>query len=99
MKTKLKIDLLKNGIDTKNLSSIIANHNSGINPVSLDDISSWLWCQRSIWDVCKSTNAHAEKDEYEDSKLLVKENDEVIAIIEEIEIHELQEEENSLTVG
>jgi len=90
MKKKLKIDLLKNGSDTAHLCKIVANHNGGLNPVSLDDISSWLWVSRSIYDINKMDDIFAQKDEEEPNKLTIIQGGKCIAVIEEMEMHELE---------
>ncbi len=89
MKKKLKIDFLKNGSDSDKLTKLVANHNGGLNPVSLDDIASYMWCLRSIWGVNKDNNVHAIKQEDEPNKLFINEDGATYCIIEEIELHEL----------
>jgi len=98
MKKKLKIDFLNDGSDADKLTKIVANHNGGLNPVSLDDISSWLWCLRSIWETNKDKNIHAFRDEDEPNKLLIMQSGKVYCIIEEIELHELAENKKEAVI-
>tara|TARA_R110000868_G_scaffold30213_1_gene112061 strand:- start:400 stop:714 length:315 start_codon:yes stop_codon:yes gene_type:complete len=90
--TKLKFSIEKDFSDIKELTLIIANHNGRINPVSLDDISSWLWALRSIWPTNRTKDIHAVKYEAEPNKLYIMEEKKCVATIEEIELHELQPE-------
>ena len=96
MKKKLKADFLRNGSDSDKLTKLIASHNEGINPVSLDDIASYLWCLRSIWEVNKNRNTHAIKEETEPNKLFISEDGKIYCVIEEIEVNELADELNGL---
>jgi hypothetical protein len=89
---KLKFSIEENFSDIKELTLIIANHNGGINPVCLDDISSWLWTLRSIWPTNRGRDIHAVKDEAEPNKLFIMEEKKWVATIEEIELVELQPE-------
>ena len=89
--TKLKFSIEKDFSDIKELTLIIANHNGGINPVCLDDISSWLWALRSIWPTNRSKDIHAVKDETEPNKLFIMEEKKCVATIEEIELVEFNE--------
>jgi hypothetical protein len=98
MKKKLKADFLRNGSDSDKLTKLIASHNEGINPVSLDDIASYLWCLRSIWDVNKNRNTHAIKEETEPNKLFISEDGNIYCIIEEVEIYELSENEKEAVI-
>lgn len=91
--TKLKIEFEKEFSDLGNLSLIVANHNGGINPVSLDDISSWLWLLRSLFTINRTKNIHAKKIEGE-SKLYIMQDNECAATIEEIELLPLETEDD-----
>lgn len=103
MKKKLKIDLLYKGQENENLSTILAQHNAGVNPVSLDDIASYLWVRRSILE---SYLKPKDKNDYgndvhglfiDDDKtvLHIMEKGKCVATIEEIEVHELEETESN----
>jgi len=99
MKKKLKIDLLYKGQENENLTTIIAQNNAGVNPVSLDDIASYLWVRRSLFEMyCNPTkdepflkNVHAMFEEDDKTKLLIMEKGKCVAVIEEVEIYELSE--------
>jgi len=93
----MEFTIEKNFSDIKELTQIIANHNGGVNPVCLDDISSWLWALRSLWPTNRDKDIHAAKDESEPTKLFIMQDKKCVAVIEEIEIHELQPENDSLT--
>ena len=94
MKTKLRVDIEKEFSDMKELSLIIANHNGGINPVCLDDLSSWLWALRGIWPTNRDKDIHFAKNEDEPNKLFLMESKLCVATVEEVEIEELVASEN-----
>ena len=79
MKTKLKFTIEKDFSDIKELTLIIANHNGGINPVCLEDISSWLWTLRSLWQTNRDKDIHAVKDEKESNKLFIMQEKKCVA--------------------
>jgi hypothetical protein len=93
MKKKLKIDFLKRGSDIEAIAKIVANHNGGINPVSLEDICSYLWVLRSIHELNKNKDAYAHRDENDPDKLWITEDGgkSFYCTIEEIEVHELDD--------
>jgi hypothetical protein len=90
--TKLKFSIEKEFSDIKELTQIIANHNGGINPVCLEDIASWFWVLRSIWPTNRTKDIHAVKYEGDPNKLMIMEDKKCVAVIEEMEITELQPE-------
>lgn len=92
MKKKLKIDILAKGQDLENLVLIVARHNEGNNPVSLEDIASYLWARRSTLDYYKTVDLHGSFEDESNTKLLIKEGEKVFAVIEEIEVYELDGE-------
>jgi len=99
MKKKLKIDLLYKGQENENLAVIIGQHNSGVNPVSLEDIASYLWVRRSIlesYGSCTKTDpynkdVHGSFLDDDKTKLYINEKNKCVAIIEEIEVTPLNE--------
>lgn len=97
MKKKLKIDLLYKGQENENLATIIAQNNAGVNPVSLEDISSYLWVRRSIHELylSDSRDLYGQFEDDDKTKLLVMEKGKCVAVIEEIELHELAENETN----
>jgi hypothetical protein len=98
MRKKLKIDFLYKGQENENLATIVAQHNAGKNPVSLEDIASYLWVRRSVHDLY--LNDEGGKDVYgqftddDKTKLHIMEKGKCVAILEEIELHELEPEIN-----
>ena len=99
MKKRLKIDFLKTGAENENLTKIVASHNGGKCPVSLDDIASWLWCERGRWpSVNLEADKYAKREETEPNKLFITEDGgkTFTCIIEEIEVNELADDLNGL---
>lgn len=96
MKKKLKIDFLYKGQENENLSTIITQNNAGVNPVSLDDIASYLWVRRSVHDLYLKSDGgrdvYASFPEDDKTKLLIMEKGKCVAVIEEVEIYELSNE-------
>jgi hypothetical protein len=96
MKKKLKIDLLYKGQENENLATIIAQNNAGVNPVCLQDIASYLWVRRSIHELYlkgdDGKDIYAELEEDNETRLMVYEKGKVVAVIEEIEVYELNNE-------
>ena len=96
MKKKLKIDFLYKGQENENLATIIAQNNSNKNPVSLEDIASYLWVRRSIFELYLDDeggkDVHGTFTDDDKTKLHIMEKGKCVAVIEEIELHELQTE-------
>jgi len=91
MKKKLKIDFLGSCQETEQLALIISANNGGTNPVSLRDIASYLWTKRYL-SYLKSHDVFGKFEDDEETKLYIMEDKKCVAVIEEIELHELSKE-------
>ena len=92
MKKKLKIDFLGSCQETEALAFIITANNSGSNPVSLEDISSYLWVRRFL-SYIKNHDVFGKFEDDDKTKLYIMEDNKCVAVIEEIELHKLNEDD------
>ena len=88
MKKKLKIDFLGSCQETEQLALIISANNGGTNPVSLRDIASYLWTKRYL-SYMKSHDVHGQFEDEDKTKLFIMEDKKCVAVLEEIELSEL----------
>ncbi len=92
MKKKLKIDFLSTCMETEQLALMITANNEGINPISIEDIASYLWVRRYL-SYIKNADLHGTFPEDDRTKLAVWQSGKIVATIEEIELTQLNEDD------
>ena len=90
-KTKFKIDLLAFSNETENLCNMLSRHNGGEVPLCLDDLVSYSQTRKALLPSSRADFSIL-TDEGDNSRVIVREGDKVVMTIEEIELHELNED-------
>ena len=98
MKKRLNVTILKMGSESGAILEIIAANNGGQVPICLDDLVSWGQCRKALYPLANK-GFQIEKNE-EGFNVTVSEDggQTYTLIIEEIELHELAENEKEAVI-
>ncbi len=88
MKTKFKVDILMQGGDNDYIIRAITSHNAGNIIISIPDLISWGVMRTAIY---YPATLSIDRDDDNQNVVIVTDNGKRTLIIEEIEIHELEE--------